>query len=521
MRVNLPVTQNEVVISDTQAIVSTTDAKGVITYVNSYFLEVSGFDEDELIGKAHNIVRHPDMPVEAYADMWKVLKSGESWTGIVKNRCKNGDFYWVRANMTALSENDQIVGYMSVRNKPTRDEIQKAEAAYKLFRDGQAKGLAIRYGEVVSTGLSSYLRNWLNMPLSVHLMAGFGGIVLALAALLAYALLAEPLSHTVLVGGSAFIALLVFQMWYWLYVSVAAPMELAIKVGRTIAGGDVSGRIDAPRVDGIGKVMRTLRQVNINLTTIVRDVRTNVVQIRDATSEIASGNLNLSQRTEEQASNLEEIAASLEEFVSNMRQSEENAQQANQLAAEASVITSKGGQAISLVGNTMNEISASANKIVDIIGLIDGIAFQTNILALNAAVEAARAGEQGRGFAVVAGEVRSLAARSAAAAKEIKELIGESIAKVDSGNSLVSGAVKTMDDIQLAVSRVSQIMNELAMLVREQGRGLEQINSAVMNLDNMTQQNSAMVEEVAWASGNLAGQAEQLQQAVSVFKLPR
>jgi aerotaxis receptor len=294
-----------------------------------------------------------------------------------------------------------------------------------------------------------------------------------------------------------------------------------VQAGLTIAGGDVSGKVEAKRADGVGKILLALRQVNINLTTIVRDVRTNVIQIRDASKEIATGNMSLSQRTEEQASNLEEVAASIEEFTANMRQSEENAQHANRLAEEASAITSKGGDAIALVGNTMNDISTSANKIVDIISLIDGIAFQTNILALNAAVEAARAGEQGRGFAVVAGEVRSLAARSAAAAKEIKDLIGESIEKVESGNSLVSGAVKTMGEIQLAVSRVSQIMNELAVLVREQNEGLGQINTAVISLDSMTQQNSAMVEEVAGASSHVAEQAQQLDKAVGVFKLAR
>jgi methyl-accepting chemotaxis protein len=265
--------------------------------------------------------------------------------------------------------------------------------------------------------------------------------------------------------------------------------------------------------------MQALKGMNANLAKVVGDVRAGTDTIATASSQIAAGNQNLSMRTEEQASSLEETAASMEELTSTVKQNADNARQANQLARTASEVAIKGGNVVNQVVDTMASINASSKKIVDIIGVIDGIAFQTNILALNAAVEAARAGEQGRGFAVVAAEVRNLAQRSAAAAKEIKGLIDDSVGKVDAGSALVGEAGKTMEEIVGSVKRVSDIIGEITAASQEQTSGIEQINQAITQMDQVTQQNAALVEEASAAAQSLQEQAGSLVEAVSVFRL--
>ena len=265
--------------------------------------------------------------------------------------------------------------------------------------------------------------------------------------------------------------------------------------------------------------MRALKDMNVSLLGIVSDVRSSTETIASASSQIAAGNLNLSSRTEEQASSLEETASSMEELTSTVKQNAENAHLANRLAASASEVASKGGAVVSQVVQTMESINESANKIVDIIGVIDGIAFQTNILALNAAVEAARAGEQGRGFAVVAAEVRNLAQRSATAAKEIKALISNSVEKVDLGAKLVDQAGVTMNEIVTSVKRVTDIIGEITSASQEQTAGIEQINQAICQMDMTTQQNAALVEEAAAAAASMQDQTVNLTRAVSMFNL--
>ncbi len=517
MRTNLPVTNNEVELSDQKSIVSKTDLKGRITYINPYFLEVSGFTEDELMGSAHNIVRHPDMPPEAFEDLWNSLKAGLPWTGMVKNRCKNGDYYWVVANVTPIIERGQPVGYMSVRSKATREQVAVTDAIYRRFRQGSARGLAIRDGAVVRTGLAAWLHSMRSISLSLQLMLGLGTPALLLAASLAASLLG--LGHGWMIGGElAALAVLAFA-WLGLHSAIVAPLRLATQVARAIAGGDLSTKFKVERSDDTGQLLRALQQMNANLVAVVGDVRVNVQSIHIGSREIAQGNMDLSARTEAQASSLEETAASMEEFSSTVQQNADNAGQGNQLANTASEVARRGSEVVAHVGVTMEEISGSAKKIVEIIGLIDGIAFQTNILALNAAVEAARAGEQGRGFAVVASEVRSLAQRSAGAAKEIKSLINDSVSKVDAGNRQVAEATSTMDEILRSVGRVTDIMSEISAASREQSTGIGQVNQAVTQMDQVTQQNAALVEEAAAAAASLEDQAARLAQSVSVFRL--
>ncbi|MGJ7501117.1 methyl-accepting chemotaxis protein [Variovorax sp. ZT5P49] len=306
----------------------------------------------------------------------------------------------------------------------------------------------------------------------------------------------------------------------WLITrSITRPIGEAVQVAEKVAAGDISSRIEVQSKDETGRLMLALKEMNESLVKIVGEVRTGTDTIATASNQIASGNQDLSSRTEEQASSLEQTAASMEELTSTVKQNADNARQANQLAVSASEVAVKGGSVVSQVVDTMGSINASSKKIVDIIGVIDGIAFQTNILALNAAVEAARAGEQGRGFAVVASEVRSLAQRSAAAAKEIKTLIGDSVEKVEEGSKQVEEAGRTMDEIVGSVKRVTDIMGEITAASQEQTSGIEQINQAITQMDQVTQQNAALVEEASAAAQSLQEQASSLVRAVSVFKL--
>ena len=301
--------------------------------------------------------------------------------------------------------------------------------------------------------------------------------------------------------------------------SITQPLNRAVDLAETVAAGDLTSRIDSSSKDETGKLLNALKTMNGRLQQIVGEVRVSTDTIATASGEIATGNLDLSSRTEQQASSLEETASAMEELTSTVKQNADNARQANQLAASASTVAVQGGSVVGQVVDTMESINESSRKIVDIISVIDGIAFQTNILALNAAVEAARAGEQGRGFAVVASEVRSLAQRSAAAAKEIKTLIDDSVEKVGQGSKLVAQAGVTMDEVVASVKRVTDVMGEITAASQEQSDGIEQVNQAITQMDQTTQQNAALVEQAAAAAQSLQDQAGRLTQAVSVFKI--
>ena len=311
-----------------------------------------------------------------------------------------------------------------------------------------------------------------------------------------------------------------FTAWY-ITRGIVRPINHAVRVARTVAGGDLSSVIEIRSRDEIGQLSAALKEMNTSLVNIVSEVRGGTEAIATASAEIAAGNMDLSERTERQAGSLEETASSMEELTSTVRQNADNARQANQLALSASDVAGQGGAVVAQVVDTMASINESARKIVDIIAVIDGIAFQTNILALNAAVEAARAGEQGRGFAVVANEVRSLAQRSAAAAREIKGLIGDSVDKVDAGARLVDQAGSTMTEIVASVRRVTDIMSDIAAASQEQLSGIQHINEAIAQMDQTTQQNAALVEQASAAASTMQEQAAHLSGAVGVFKLDR
>ncbi|WP_137171618.1 PAS domain-containing methyl-accepting chemotaxis protein [Massilia sp. HP4] len=517
MRLNTPITDNEYQLADGKTIVSTTDLQGNIRYANPYFVQVSGFTEEELIGAPQNILRHPDMPVEAFADMWQAIRAGQPWSGMVKNRCKNGDYYWVSANVTPVLENGQAVGYMSVRTKPTREQVREAAAAYAEFKAGNPRGLVLRRGRVERGGLRGRLAALSRLPLRTQVNAGMGLLAVLLAAITvecwrdglpAWTLLSLGVSLAMVLG-----------LWASLRRNVLAPLADASGFARRLAGGDLTCRLAPRRDDEMGQLVAALRQSAVNLFSVIGDVRANFDEMRHATGEIATGNLDLSSRTETQSSSLQETAASMEQLTHNVLQSADSVNAASDLARRAATTAGNGQRTVTEVVSTMEAISASSHKVLDIVGMIDGIAFQTNILALNAAVEAARAGEQGRGFAVVAGEVRTLAHRSALAAKEIKTLIDASIVNVESGNRLSVAAGAAIQEVVGAVGQVTRVMDEIATATREQSSGIGQVNQAVTQLDAITQQNAALVEEAAAATATLARQTDEVSQALQVFQL--
>lgn len=513
MRINNPVTQNEYTIDSETTLQSATDLQGNIFYANAAFVKASGYHYQDLVNQPHNIVRHPAMPPAAFADMWQTLRAGHSWSALVKNRRKNGDFYWVRANATPVGHDGQTTGYLSVRIAPTREEVKQATALYDDINTGKAcrRRLALYRGLLVRTGILAPLSIMQKMPLRWRLRIGLLAAA-ALPAVSAWGFAPGPLTlGAITLGGLVVTAV-------WLHRQVVKPIVAILAQAQRLSSCQVGEYVHFNRVDEIGYLLRSVNQLGLNLRSLTDDVSGQINDINSASGEIALGNRQLKVRTEQAGENLQQIISATEELVASVGNSADSVNETRALAAMSSRAAEEGRDRMTEVISTMGAISDSSRRIVDIISVIDGIAFQTNILALNAAVEAARAGEQGRGFAVVAGEVRQLAQRSSLAAKEIKDLIETSVERIDDGSKLVHNAGTTMDSIVSQAGQVASLIGEISTSSREQTKALNLISQSISQLDHTTQQNAAMVEQYAQSAEDLSHSTVRLAAAVNVYR---
>ncbi|RVT52818.1 methyl-accepting chemotaxis protein [Rubrivivax albus] len=517
MRKNLPVTQQEYPLRNGQTLVSVTDLKGRIIHCNQAFAEASGFSAAELLGQPHNLVRHPDMPEEAFRDMWDTIAGGLPWQGLVKNRRKNGDFYWVLANATPIKAGEQITGYLSVRTVPDRAAVQAAEALYARMQQEADSGrlkTGIRRGQVVPLGLigrtlhavSAQVRRW-----------GVGGAA-TLGAVFLSALAAQALPAALWVPGALAMAA---AAWVLSYGRSQRELGSLVQDALQLAAGDLAHGVRTGAPGQLGLAQLALSQVGVNLRTTIGDVRAEIDNVRHAAEEIAAGGQDLSARTEAQASSLEQTAASMEQINGTVRGTAQHASTGALLAGSMGEVAQRSERAVQEVVTSMGAIRESSQRISDIIQVIEGIAFQTNILALNAAVEAARAGEAGRGFAVVASEVRALAQRTSQSAKEVRSLIATSSERVDAGVQHTETAQRAMSEALGTVGEVSATLESINAATSEQLAGVGQVTEAVTHLDGVTQQNAAMVEQLAAATGSLQQQVVTLTQAMRLFRLSK
>ncbi|RTZ47588.1 PAS domain S-box protein [Candidimonas sp. SYP-B2681] len=522
MRKNLPINNIETKVRHDQYLISKTDTKGRIVYANAAFVEISGYTREELIGKPHNLVRHPDMPEEAFQDLWDTLHSGKPWLGLVKNRRKDGGFYWVLANVMPIYEHDQITGYASVRVKPSVEQIEAAEDFYDDIRTGNTRGYAVKEGKRVRAGWRRAI-DVIGQPFHNTLGAGMFRMAVATTATVAASVWFAvnggfpPGYQWWGVGALSLITAANLAYGWHIAQRIIKPLDSAAKVARQVAAGNLRIDIDTDQAGEVGTLFFYLDLMRKSLMGIANDVHIGVYATARSAEILDANNTNLSARTEDQAASLQETAASMEELTVTVRQNADNASLARQLADASMETAQRGGAVVSDVVATMQGIHESSRKIGDIVSLIEAIAFQTNILALNAAVESARAGEAGRGFAVVAGEVRSLAQKSAQAAKEIKTLIDESVSRMEVGSQQADRAGQTMQDIVESVRRVTDIMGEISTASVEQSCGLDQINQAISQMDGVTHQNATLVHDLGNTVSGLTVDAETLRLAIEVL----
>ncbi|MFM2066855.1 MAG: hypothetical protein RLZZ584_1764 [Pseudomonadota bacterium] len=517
MRTNLPVTQKEYALPAGQSLVSVTDLKGRIIYCNAGFISVSGYTREELLGQPHNLVRHPDMPPAAFRDLWDTIASGTPWTGLVKNRRKDGDHYWVRANVTPMVDGDRITGFLSVRTAPTAAEVQAATALYARMHDEQTRGrvsLDLHRGAVIRHGrLGHGLRR---LATALDALGGTAG-VLQLGA--AFALVFTLAHHTPLWLDLLLALPLAAGTGWWTWRRTHHTLVQITRDAQHLAAGDLAHPVAVGAPGRLGLLQLALRQMAMNVRTVVQDSRVEMDNVRGAVMEISAGNHDLSQRTESQAGSLQQTAASMEQITGTVAEAAVAAVRGATLATRTEAVARQSSEAVATVNHTMDDIRQSSHRVGEIIQVIEGVAFQTNILALNAAVEAARAGESGRGFAVVAAEVRALAHRAGDAAKQIRTLIGQSTGHVELGSTQVGQANAHMAQALQAVHEVTEVLAGIRTAAVEQQTGIGQVNAAVAHLDGITQQNAAMVEQLAASAAAVMGMIEDASQTMRLFRL--
>ncbi|WPP46846.1 methyl-accepting chemotaxis protein [Pseudomonas sp. AN-1] len=523
MRNNQPVTQREFELADDTFLISRTDLKGRITYANPTFIRVSGYSWEELNGADHNLVRHPDMPPAAFANLWTTIQEGHSWNGLVKNRRKNGDHYWVRANVTPTVEDGRVVGYTSIRRKASREEVDSVVDAYRQIRDGGGRQFMLDRGRLLRRGPAGWLarlqpsslrfRLWLIRLIAVLMVIGnsVSGVTKFLDGAAGPEMLAE--------GVMALLGVLLLTMTLSTGRALLRGLEFASDYMAQLAAGNLEVRLRSSRLDELAQLMRFQDALRKSMRGISLDVSGSVNALSTAVEQIAGGNEELSARTEQQAASLQQTAASMEELTATVQQNAGNARHASQLASDAATTVRESGEVMGQVVGTMGQITSTSRKMTEIINVIDSIAFQTNILALNASVEAARAGEQGRGFAVVASEVRNLASRSAEASREIRGLIVSSSQQIDEGAQLVQRAEQSIEGVVDAVTKVNDIMGEIAAASAEQSSGIGLVNQAVAQMDDVTQRNAGLVQRAAQAAVELEVHLTDALRTIGVFRL--
>ena len=524
MRENHPITPHETQVPDKVYLISKTDLQGRITYANPAFIEISGYRHDELIGAHHHIVRHPHMPALLFQDLWQTLKQQRPWSGLIKNRRKDGGFYWVKARVIPLLENGRVNGYASVRVRPSAQEIHEAERLYQSINEQGLHGFRIHEGQLQSTGWRAAARTLLqplNRSLSASLLR-FGLLTGGLLALCAALLIGSGASASYLAGGlGALGAAGLLTLSYGWIVSrrMMQPLHSATHLAQQIATGNLLIELSPQhtRSQEVAQLYFYMDMMRKSLLGLARDVHQGIQASLDVSTRLEDGNQQLSNRTFAQSGSLQRTAASMEQLTITVQQTADNARLANQLADQSLSTARRGGEVMQDMVNTMQDIHNSSERIGDIVTLIEGIAFQTNILALNAAVESARAGEAGRGFAVVAGEVRSLAQKSAQAAGEIKALVDDSLQRMAAGARHADRAGATMDEIMQSVSDVTHLINEISTASNEQASGLAQINDAVSTMDRDTNDNADLARSLGHTVSQLSQQALELKLSIQLL----
>lgn len=519
MRVNLPVSNHEYPFPSGATLVSVTDIKGRILYCNEMFAEVSGFTMDELLGQSHNIIRHPDIPEEIFRDLWQTIQNGRPWSSILKNRRQDGSHYWVVANVTPLSDADGSIGYMSVRTEATREQIEAAGRLCEQMRNEKESGRRLttvfRGGRVLRLTLLGRLTEILRPDLSAKLLLGLALLAAIASGVTWWGQQASiPVAWTV-----AACAVTVSVLWSIMRRWFVAPIDALTRCANRIAACDLTQVITRDRNDRYGELQAALGQMSVNLQSIVRDARDQNMRMLSSMRGMSKDNRELAQRTEGQAASLQQTATALEQVTTAARATAESANNVALASTQALAVTERSAASVDELGQTMESIREASDRIHDIIKVIDGIAFQTNILALNAAVEAARAGEAGKGFAVVASEVRALAQRTSTAAAEISGLISESGSRIAEGHKKSSTALASMTEAVAGIRSVHTAVSEIDQVMAEQLGGISQINSAIGSLDGATRENVTFAATMATATLELEQLAEATTETVRVFRL--
>ena len=523
MRTNLPINELETAVPDHVYLISKTDLKGRITYVNQIFIDISGYSQQELLGSSHNIVRHPHMPQQLFKDLWHTLQNGRPWVGLIKNRRKDGGFYWVQARVIPLQQNGKITGYASVRIKAQPRDIEKAEQLYQSMQKRQTRHIIMHEGEVLQGKLHHLARRLLH-PFKNSLQASllrFGLLSFLFSGLNLYLLANNGASQEYLLHSSVALILAATGLLSYGWIlsrRMLTPLANATLVAQQIATGNLLIDVHANnRNREVAQLYFYLDMMRKSLQGLAHDVRDGIHTSLNTSEVLAINNQRLSSRTVEQSSSLEQTATSMEEITVTVQQTADNARLADQLARESLNTAEQGGTVVQNMVSTMQDIQQSTLRISDIVSIIESIAFQTNILALNAAVESARAGTAGRGFAVVAAEVRQLAQKSAQAAGEIKHLIDDSVLHMNSGARQAEKAQQPMAEIMQSVRNVNQIIESISSASHEQAQGLGQINQAITDMDNVTKDNALLVDELGGTVEQLAQQAQQLNLAIELL----